>query len=429
MPSDIDELDELDGLIRRALQEKAEGIPSIADDARAWVRRARRRLLRNGVFAALAVVLAASGSAAAIGWLRTATPRPVAPPTPGQGRLVAALALPGATGLTFEGGSAWISVSGQPQSGRTEQGSPPPDPSPTASSFGAVVRVDPATHQVLATIELPDDPLDITSGFGAVWAPARLNPVLYRIDPTTNGVRPIALPTPVIDLLAADGSLWATSGEGGDARSVLRIDAASGRVEATIPVEGPELHELVALGSRIFARIQGSKLVEIDSATNEVVGEIQGDPGQFDSPFVATAGAIWEATCIPEDPTADLSNPGPCAWQVLRLDPRSGQVIANIHVARWFPEAQLPPSGLSTLAVSIQAGDAGLWVLTHDLVGAGESPDRTGQLLLVDPASSRVVATAAFEASPSAGPYVLQMDGHDVWVAVGFGDIVEPGPG
>jgi hypothetical protein len=269
--------------------------------------------------------------------------------------------------------------------------------------------------------------VDLVEGFGAVWAAARTRPEIYQIDPSTNGVATVPLPAPAQHLVAAAGSLWAT---GGDSHSVYRIEPATSAVGATIPLEGQGLNGLTAQGDRIFVQVEPpvDRLVEIDPSTDQLVGRLDEGHGERGaSEFAASEDALWQAACIPDDPTEDPSRPGPCGWQVMRLDPASGQVVTSISVGKWFPEKRLPASGRSTLFVSVESGSAGLWVLNHDLVtGAGGSLDTRGQLLLIDPAAGRVVATAEFEVSSSAGLYVFRMDGHEVWVAPGFGDAVQP---
>jgi hypothetical protein len=427
MPSNVDEMDELDGLIRRMLDQKAAAFTPTADDPRASIRRARRRLVRNGIAAALVVALASYGSVTAVGRLMRATPRPATTPTPIQGRLVARL-IPGASGLAFENGSAWVSVSGQCQTTSTKTTAAPSEcPSDSSPSHGAVLRIDRDTREILATIELPSDTVDIVGGFGAVWAADRVRPVIYRIDSGTNDVSTVTLPAPVQHLIVAAGSLWGSDGE---SRRVFRIDPVEARLAATIAIDGQALTDLMALGSRILANVEPpvDHLVEIDPSTDEQIDGLDAGHGEHGaSVFSATEGAVWQAACIPDDLAEDASRPGPCAWQVMRLDPASGQILMSVTVGKWFPEDRLPASGRSTLAVSINSGTAGLWVLNHDLVSrAGGTLDRQGQLLLIDPAAHRVAATVSFEVSPSAGLYVFRLGEHDVWVAEGFGDILQP---
>lgn len=131
-----------------------------------------------------------------------------------------------------------------------------------ASGFGAawiggverrdVVRVDAATHRVVARIPVGDFPSGIVTAAGAVWvlvypntdlvkstAPAvYTSPTLLRIDPATNRVAaPIPIPVPVPadassyrpKLLGNSSALWVLGPDGG-VRIDPRRSAVAGRV-------------------------------------------------------------------------------------------------------------------------------------------------------------------------------------------------------
>jgi DNA-binding beta-propeller fold protein YncE len=189
-------------------------------------------------------------------------------------------------------------------------------------SRGNLVRIDPSTNEVVATIHVGGPINGLAIGGGWIWVtrPEAGPGTLFRIDPDTDrvmddhpvgvspgapvyadgyvwvastdgGVSTISKIDPgsgsVVDVLRAppvqasgDGSLWAVGDD-----SVVRLDPASGAVQATIPIErasrvfvdGPTAWVLVMPSSSdpdLFYPIAGTAAVtRIDTATNRVVGE------------------------------------------------------------------------------------------------------------------------------------------------------------
>jgi YVTN family beta-propeller protein len=106
---------------------------------------------------------------------------------------------------------------------------PPPDT--------AVVRIDPGTEAVTATIKIPSPGLaDIAVGAGAVWASDGEAGVVWRIDPGPP-VRQRTVPVEKgVDSLAfGAGSVWAVNPFQG---TISRIDPSTNLVSETIPVGG-----------------------------------------------------------------------------------------------------------------------------------------------------------------------------------------------
>jgi hypothetical protein len=293
---------------------------------------------------------------------------------------------------------------------------------------GRIVRIDPATRQITTTIDLPGDPWDIAAGFGAVWAPDRTRPVMYRIDEATGTISEIALPAPVLHVLAADGAIWTTSDEdrkGEFSPLVVRIDPSNSEVTATIPVDASELHELMTLGSRIFVET-GTGLAEIDPSTNRIVRSIERTNGLFAASYAA-ADTIWEAACVPHGASEpkDKEKSAPCTWQVARIDPDSGDTITQAAVGHWVEP--FPSDGVITQSVTVVGGDSTMWVLAFDLVATtGKPTEERTRLLQVDPANGKVLTTTVFRTTPrSIGLYELEIQDRAVWVAPGWEEVVE----
>ena len=97
-------------------------------------------------------------------------------------------------------------------------------------------RVDTATEQVVAMIELPPRPGGIAVGGGATWVTARINDSVLRIDPEGNRVtREIPVGRSPESVAFGEGAVWvANTGDG----TVSRIDPETNEVVVTIDVGG-----------------------------------------------------------------------------------------------------------------------------------------------------------------------------------------------
>jgi DNA-binding beta-propeller fold protein YncE len=192
-----------------------------------------------------------------------------------------------------------------------------------------LLRLDPATGQVVASIALPDSewPENVAFGEGAAWVAVasgdtvghpELDSVL-RVDPSTNA---IASRIPVghspEGIAFTPGAVWVADHRSEVAGksptgmfSVSRVDVASGRETARVRVE-----------TRVTADDQARFCCGPQGAT-------------------AAAGAVWVA-----DPTAG----GPGDAFVVRLDPATNAVVATI-----------PLQGNHACG-DIAADDEGVWI-------------------------------------------------------------------
>jgi DNA-binding SARP family transcriptional activator len=101
-----------------------------------------------------------------------------------------------------------------------------------------VVRIDPATSRVVSRIPVADGPRRLTVGEGAVWVVGEFpNSGVWRIDPRTNrAVAHVSVPARANWVAVGEGSVWVTSNTPGHAGpgSLTRIDPESNTVAATI---------------------------------------------------------------------------------------------------------------------------------------------------------------------------------------------------
>jgi DNA-binding beta-propeller fold protein YncE len=209
-----------------------------------------------------------------------------------------------------------------------------------------VDRLDPRSLRVTATVSLPASATLVTSG---------------RV-------------TPIRGLAAGSGGgvIWVSVAN--SAAGLVRIDAASARVVATVPVAGvgPAAVSdegsaagvwVVCCGGETF--LGPSRLVRVDPATNRVVAQVLLD-GLPDAVGVGPSG-VWVRGA---------------AGPVWRIDPASNRVVAKVTV----------PHGLSGTRGSVLVG--------HDAVWVSDPASRT--VVRIDPRSNRVVGSSEVGGSPLA---------------------------
>ena len=158
----------------------------------------------------------------------------------------------------------------------------------------AVLRLDPASGRVIATIPVGFHVFNLAADPTSVWVVSFEDDMVARIDATTNAVtlRRSMLHAPS-GVLINDGSVWIS--RSGNA-TVVRLDAITGAQEAEIAV-GRRPFPVAAGNGAIWVRCeQDSTVSRIDPSTNRLVATIPVDPfyglDGVDS-MVASAGGVW----------------------------------------------------------------------------------------------------------------------------------------
>lgn len=156
----------------------------------------------------------------------------------------------------------------------------------------SVVRVDPATGKTVA--EIAGDPANseggITVGAGSVWIVTKPS-ALVRIDPRTNAIAAtIELPSGSENPFFSDGFVWVSSFEHDQ---LLKVDPASEKIVATIPV-GPKPRFLTAGAGSVWTLNQGDGTISrVEMKTGKVVATITcGIPGGGGE-ITFGAGSVW----------------------------------------------------------------------------------------------------------------------------------------
>lgn len=134
------------------------------------------------------------------------------------------------------------------------------------SGGGTVWRIDPATNQVVTSINISDStPIGLIAAFGSVWVGSRAKGVLYRIDPATNTVtETIKVNSSIGGIGVGQDAIWASGfGDG----TIYRIDPATNSVSGSLSTRFSNLGPpLVALDSIWVAALDQNVVLRIDPA-------------------------------------------------------------------------------------------------------------------------------------------------------------------
>src|SRR6478752_9516940 len=131
-----------------------------------------------------------------------------------------------------------------------------------------------------------------------------LAPIALAADATK-----VTIGTRVGLLGATPGSVWAPD----QTDKVVRIDAATGKVQARVATGLRPFHAISAAGSVWVTNLYSSTVARIDPATNRVIARIP--VGARPYGLAAGGGAIW------------VSNSG--EGTVSRIDPRTNKVVKS----------------------------------------------------------------------------------------------------
>jgi DNA-binding SARP family transcriptional activator/glutamine cyclotransferase len=163
-----------------------------------------------------------------------------------------------------------------------------------------VIRIDPATNEPVAIIDVGDVPVCVGFGEDALWV-ATISERALRLEPHTNAVTaqvPIGYP---VALTAGDTAVWVSDSRG----RVWRINSETAAVTQTIPVlDGVEgiagrvvggLMGLCVTAASVWAAIStDGTVVRIDPENCELVGRVA--IGHSPTDVVPWKGVVWVST-------------------------------------------------------------------------------------------------------------------------------------
>jgi hypothetical protein len=216
-----------------------------------------------------------------------------------------------------------------------------------------LLRIDPASGTLTASLRLPAPPMQIAAGLGSVWISADQH--LLKIDPVSMSiVGEIPLHTNLLG--TAGGFLWATVG-GAGATGVDKIDPSTGRVLAHIPFGDPctfaASGDLVAVASCQGGLPPGSgpdHLVGIDPSTATVLYDV---PLSSYGGLAFAAGYPWIASWTKD----------PERVEVRQLDASTG-LPTGVSVSLGPGPRPWMELGMGAPGVFVATSDGSFW-LTH----------------------------------------------------------------
>src|ERR1700675_1665920 len=182
----------------------------------------------------------------------------------------------------------------------------------------AVLRIDPSTNKILATIRVPGEACSgLTSGFGSIWVPVcGKKSSLVRVDATKNLISatlPIPPAGPEGGVTASEDSVWIVSDKNG---TLNRIDSSSKKGRQKISIPPGSYNPLSRNGIFWITGVESSVLTAVEASTGKVLESmVVGPKPRF---LTVGGGSVW--TLNQGDGT------------VSRVDEKSRKVIATIQV-------------------------------------------------------------------------------------------------
>jgi streptogramin lyase len=195
---------------------------------------------------------------------------------------------------------------------------------------GKLVRIDPSSNSLVASIPVGQGPGQVAIGTGAVWVASVTSRTVSRIDPQTNQV------VATIHVNADGGSVavspeavWVTDLTNS---ALLRIDPQTNRVVATVPNQLAPSDVSFGAGA-VWVSNRGAPhngLMRIDPQTATVQSQVDlaGADGLRCTAVVALAQTVW---------TVDLVLGDGSSVVLKRIDPVTGTVKATVAVPNAVP--------------------------------------------------------------------------------------------
>jgi YVTN family beta-propeller protein len=189
----------------------------------------------------------------------------------------------------------------------------------TGRSYGAVARVDPRSHEVVATVFVGNSPSAIATGAGGVWVADDADNTVTRLDPASEnaviGTTSVGQgPTAVA---VGAGAVWVANTQDD---TVSRIDPRTATVTDTIPVGRRPTGVAVGEGAVWVANSLSGTLSRIDPQAKRVEETVE--VGEAPQQLTVAQGLVWVS--VQRRPPADPpppDAPGGVARLLIATDP------------------------------------------------------------------------------------------------------------
>lgn len=290
--------------------------------------------------------------------------------------------------------------------------------------------------RTLAVVAIPDGlfPSGMAVGAGSVWVGGGYRGVVYRVDPASNRVV-ATIPLTAVrvqDVAFGAGALWAVSPGG----QLMKIDPATNRqVRFGYVDRRAETANVGASGLRfgfgsLWAAIDARAVLRIDPATWKTT-RIPA-PGAYGGSMAVGAGGVWVGK-LASPPTREGSD------SVMLVDPASNRVVDTVGAGAhrccsvaadsgsvWVLSSAAPDTGATvrridpatreTVATIRLGGDLGAVGVAGGSVWVAD--DRTSRLWRIDASTDRVVGTVALDrlAGNIAGSTIVGYPDGTVWL-------------
>jgi streptogramin lyase len=168
---------------------------------------------------------------------------------------------------------------------------------------GSVAKIDPSTMTIVDVIPVGIQPFAgpnwLSAGAGSLWTDVPNINAVVRIDPTTDSVIATITDKGACGAVAAsDSAVWVAGGGGpGCLPGITRIDPATNTVVGTLNAGGQT--DSLALGNNTlwYGTSKSNFLGRIDTAGNTVIGQLKLQGAAFG--LTAADGSVWATD--PED--------------------------------------------------------------------------------------------------------------------------------
>jgi len=162
---------------------------------------------------------------------------------------------------------------------------------------GVLSRIDPDTNTVVAEVYVAAGASAVVFGEEALWITSDEGATghLTRVNPHNNEIVEVIEVGPKPGRLAVgEGGVWTLNrGAGGNGGTVSRVDPATNKVVATIPVgDAAATGEIAAGLGSVWISAPGVPLLRIDPRTNRAVQRFTGDGG---GAVLVAHGSLWIA--------------------------------------------------------------------------------------------------------------------------------------
>lgn len=266
-------------------------------------------------------------------------------------------------------------------------------PATTGSGTPNLIRIDPATNEVVATIPLPDR---LCQGFvvtdDAIWACSA--DAMVRIDPERNEIVesvPVKAGQAFYQPAFGGSMVWALASTSFVADTVVKLEPATGRT-TSYPQSG-SVGGLSYAFDALWLTITGEgTLLRLDPASGETTVVTSGLAAP--TGIVAGAESLWVSLHGAEGGEAEAGE-----TQLVRIDPSSGEIVAE------FVIGGSPKGGVIA------------WADADGVLVRSTTP----WLAVIDPESNQVVETITADV-PVQGPLTVAHD--SIWTIAIERDVV-----